>query len=604
MKRFRNRRRRLALGLPAAATIAAVAAIAAPVAPAAPESKGAHFQADDSKVPAGAEVKLSGRFAAKATPTDAPIGTTPPAPAPPATVRIQFKPTGKDNFHQVGVTGTDAKGRYAKTVNVKRSGLFRGIASDGRVSRPEYVRAKTRLRSRVAGKDVNLGDKIKVKGTVAPAIGRRSVIVTTAGDKTSVKTNSKGSFTAKLTPDDYGTQAVKVKARGDKIAAGSTDKAGKVTVYRPGEASWYGGSLYGNGMACGGTLHASTLGVAHKSLPCGTKVRIRYEGKEVAGPGRRSRPVRRRPRVGSHRGHEEQARLPGRRHGLDRQVGRPPRSAAQPSISCAGPAPGSSSPSRGSSAAGPASASGSFGSTAGVCSPEGCSRLETPTPSSRTGASRSNASNSSSAAAATRSGSSVWSASDAGPGEGAEGGEADLQRHRAPGDPLLGEALDHLAGPCPRSCRASAPRRSDRSRRCARGSPTCGPGRSRSRASRGPGRGGRGRRRGRGRASARAARVSAAASSATVVMPASSSRSSVFGPTPGMIRAGFVPDRRRGTSRGSTHMPSGLSRSEAIFAISRFGPEADRAGEPRALHDPPLELAGPGLRSGGVQRST
>jgi rare lipoprotein A (peptidoglycan hydrolase) len=41
-------------------------------------------------------------------------------------------------------------------------------------------------------------------------------------------------------------------------------------------ASWYGPGLYGNGMACGGTLQTNTLGVAHKSLACGTMVTICY----------------------------------------------------------------------------------------------------------------------------------------------------------------------------------------------------------------------------------------------------------------------------------------------------------------------------------------
>ena len=45
------------------------------------------------------------------------------------------------------------------------------------------------------------------------------------------------------------------------------------------EASWYGPGLYGNGVACGGTLRASTVGVAHKTLPCGTKVMISYKGR-------------------------------------------------------------------------------------------------------------------------------------------------------------------------------------------------------------------------------------------------------------------------------------------------------------------------------------
>ena len=37
-------------------------------------------------------------------------------------------------------------------------------------------------------------------------------------------------------------------------------------------------------VACGGTLSPSTMGVAHKTLPCGTKVTISYEGRTVKVP--------------------------------------------------------------------------------------------------------------------------------------------------------------------------------------------------------------------------------------------------------------------------------------------------------------------------------
>jgi len=47
-------------------------------------------------------------------------------------------------------------------------------------------------------------------------------------------------------------------------------------------ASWYGPGLYGNGLACGGILTTSTWGVAHKSLPCGTRVHICYQRCVVA----------------------------------------------------------------------------------------------------------------------------------------------------------------------------------------------------------------------------------------------------------------------------------------------------------------------------------
>jgi rare lipoprotein A (peptidoglycan hydrolase) len=54
--------------------------------------------------------------------------------------------------------------------------------------------------------------------------------------------------------------------------------------YRAVKATWYGPGLYGNHLACGGRLAHSTLGVAHKSLPCGTKVALRYHGRTVVVP--------------------------------------------------------------------------------------------------------------------------------------------------------------------------------------------------------------------------------------------------------------------------------------------------------------------------------
>jgi rare lipoprotein A len=48
--------------------------------------------------------------------------------------------------------------------------------------------------------------------------------------------------------------------------------------FRPALASWYGG---GGSLACGGYLTSSTMGVANKTLPCGTVVTIRYGGRSV-----------------------------------------------------------------------------------------------------------------------------------------------------------------------------------------------------------------------------------------------------------------------------------------------------------------------------------
>jgi len=60
--------------------------------------------------------------------------------------------------------------------------------------------------------------------------------------------------------------------------------SGGVTGYRLAGASWYGPGLYGGHLACGGTLTAGTLGVANKTLPCGSKVTLRYHGRSVTVP--------------------------------------------------------------------------------------------------------------------------------------------------------------------------------------------------------------------------------------------------------------------------------------------------------------------------------
>jgi rare lipoprotein A (peptidoglycan hydrolase) len=49
-------------------------------------------------------------------------------------------------------------------------------------------------------------------------------------------------------------------------------------AFRTAGASWYGPGLYGNRTACGETLRKNTLGVAHRSLPCGTTVKFVYHG--------------------------------------------------------------------------------------------------------------------------------------------------------------------------------------------------------------------------------------------------------------------------------------------------------------------------------------
>jgi hypothetical protein len=50
------------------------------------------------------------------------------------------------------------------------------------------------------------------------------------------------------------------------------------------DISWYGPGLYGNGTACGQKLTKTLVGVAHRTLPCGTLVTFRYKGVTLTVP--------------------------------------------------------------------------------------------------------------------------------------------------------------------------------------------------------------------------------------------------------------------------------------------------------------------------------
>ena len=49
-------------------------------------------------------------------------------------------------------------------------------------------------------------------------------------------------------------------------------------------ATWYGPGFYRNQTACGRVLRRSTIGVASRTLPCGTKVTFAYHGHYVVAP--------------------------------------------------------------------------------------------------------------------------------------------------------------------------------------------------------------------------------------------------------------------------------------------------------------------------------
>jgi peptidoglycan hydrolase-like protein with peptidoglycan-binding domain len=66
----------------------------------------------------------------------------------------------------------------------------------------------------------------------------------------------------------------------DGGVGGKTRKKIARTMPR-GDATWYGPGFFGHRTACGKRLRRKTIGVAHRHLPCGTRVTLKYRGRYV-----------------------------------------------------------------------------------------------------------------------------------------------------------------------------------------------------------------------------------------------------------------------------------------------------------------------------------
>jgi rare lipoprotein A len=130
------------------------------------------------------------------------------------------------------------------------------------------------------------GHRVSVAGMLSPAVAGRTIKLQTMGRHgwstvARGRTAAKGRFKLSYVPRDTGSRRVRVDFPGDALGQAAQRRLGRLNVYRLAEASWYGG---GGGLACGGSLTSTTLGVANKTLPCGTLVTLRYDGRSVRVP--------------------------------------------------------------------------------------------------------------------------------------------------------------------------------------------------------------------------------------------------------------------------------------------------------------------------------
>jgi hypothetical protein len=134
-----------------------------------------------------------------------------------------------------------------------------------------------------------LRNRVHVRGTAAAG---RTVAVQRFDDAThswqavtSTTVASDGTYRARWrarTVGQFRIRAVLLSTSHASAASATPELA--ITVHRPAVATWYGPGFYGHRTACGQKLTRTLLGVAHKTLPCGTEVAVLYHGRRITVP--------------------------------------------------------------------------------------------------------------------------------------------------------------------------------------------------------------------------------------------------------------------------------------------------------------------------------
>ena len=99
-------------------------------------------------------------------------------------------------------------------------------------------------------------------------------------DVARARTDAGGRFLARYWPRTLGSVRLRLHLAG-RAGRGATLSEPSATVFHRVVVSWYG---LGGTTACGDALAAGTLGVANRTLPCGTMVTLRNGARSVRVP--------------------------------------------------------------------------------------------------------------------------------------------------------------------------------------------------------------------------------------------------------------------------------------------------------------------------------
>jgi rare lipoprotein A len=179
--------------------------------------------------------------------------------------------------------------RYLLPAVAAATALTIGLAPAAAQTKPSdwhHERSRSHVSLHLSTHAVLKGNGLAVRGKVRPSGRHRVKVVFRGADRgvEVVRTRANGTFALRWVPERMGSYVVRAYGVHDRRIRASRSPRRGLTAYRFAHASYYGPGLYGNGVACGGTLMPGTMGVAHKTLPCGTKVKIRYHGRSVTVP--------------------------------------------------------------------------------------------------------------------------------------------------------------------------------------------------------------------------------------------------------------------------------------------------------------------------------
>jgi rare lipoprotein A len=137
-----------------------------------------------------------------------------------------------------------------------------------------------------------LGRALTFTGATAPASAGDTIVVQRLDARAgwvNVATGTVaagGAFSAPWRTNYAGRVTVRtvLQQAANASGAGQTAPTLQITVYRPGLATFYGKGFFGQKTACGTILRRATLGVASRTLKCGTPVQIYYGGRLIVVP--------------------------------------------------------------------------------------------------------------------------------------------------------------------------------------------------------------------------------------------------------------------------------------------------------------------------------